>query len=228
MQVTLAEGAREVPAIECKGLTKAFLSVQVLRDLDLTIPAGVTLAITGPSGSGKSTLLSIIGLLARPSAGRIELFGQLAPVGSELIKFRQQSVSWIFQRAALLSNRSVLENITLPLLLQGADRSSALGQAAVIADAVGLGHRTRARARTLSGGEQQRVEIARALVRATRLILCDEPTANLDRTNAELVADLLVTHKSHNSTIVIATHDLRVAERCDEVVRLQDGQIVAE
>lgn len=211
--------------MRCQRITKHFGAAEVLSGVDLDVPVGESLAVMGPSGSGKSTLLALFGLLATPSAGELYLFGQPAPLRSaERTQLRTSRIAWVFQRAALLMARSVLDNVAVPLVLQGLPRAAADARAVDYVTQMGLGPRLHAPARLLSGGEQQRLEIARALARRVSLLLCDEPTAALDRANADLVIDLLTTHKPAETTLVVATHDPVVARRCATRVELRNGR----
>lgn len=210
--------------MRCSEISKFFGKVRVLDGVNLDLDSGATIAVLGPSGSGKSTLLSIIGLLAKPSSGELELFGSSAP-NSEIDRavFRCREIAWIFQNPTLLFGRTVIDNVTLPLILGGMKRRDAETEASSKLDSVGLAKRKFELAKSLSGGEKQRLEVARAIGRATGLVLCDEPTASLDRANSDAVIELIVSEKPPATSIVIVTHDSRVAERCDSVVELRNG-----
>lgn len=211
--------------MRCQRITKHFGAAEVLSGVDLDVPVGESLAVMGPSGSGKSTLLALFGLLATPSAGELYLFGQPAPLRSaERTQLRTSRIAWVFQRAALLMARSVLDNVAVPLVLQGLPRAQAEARAASSVEQVGLGPRLRAPARLLSGGEHQCLEIARAPARRVSLLLGDEPTAAPNRANADRVIDLCATHKPAETTLVVATHDSVVARSCARRVDLRNGR----
>lgn len=215
------------PVVECLDVAKQFGDTVVLAGVSLLAHAGESVAIVGPSGSGKSTLLSLIGLLASPSGGSVSLFGRPAPRGDgPRAEMRRQRMSFVFQQAASFAARSALDNVSFALIVQGMARRDADARAADYLQRVGLLHRAETQARRLSGGEQQRLELARAMARETDLIVCDEPTASLDRANAALVSDLLVTKRARHTTVIVATHDMAVAERCDRALRLSDGRIL--
>jgi ABC-type lipoprotein export system ATPase subunit len=227
-RVTDGAAAREPSTVvRGVGISKSYGSATILSGLDFEVSTGESVAVMGPSGSGKSTLLSILGLLAHPSEGAVHLFGAPAPTDDRSRSaLRRSRMSWVFQRAALLRSRSALDNVAFALVMRGETRLSAEQQAHDYLDLVGLGRRAEVEARHLSGGEQQRLEIARAMSRQTELLLCDEPTASLDRRNAEEVAELLVALKPPRTSILFATHDPVVSERCDRILLLVDGHIV--
>ena len=214
-------------AIRITGLSKGFgppsRRVEVLRNLDLSVEEGRMIAVVGPSGVGKSTLLHLLGLLDRPDDGRIELFGRDVATLSEFERARQRNrtIGFVFQFHALLPELTLEENVAIPLLIGGIQRREAIRRARELLSAVALDHRISHYPDQLSGGEQQRGAIARALVAEPRLLLADEPTGNLDATNAEVVFELLHRlHRSHNTTSVMVTHNEDLASRCDQVVRL--------
>jgi lipoprotein-releasing system ATP-binding protein len=214
-------------AVRGVGLRKGYGAgerrVEVLRGLDLDVAEGELLAVVGPSGVGKSTLLHVLGLLDRPDAGTIELFGEdvTAWTVAERARFRNRSLGFVFQFHALLPEFTLAENVAMPLLIGGRKRSAALADAGELLAAVGLSARADHFADQLSGGEQQRGAVARALVGSPRLLLADEPTGNLDAGNAgalfELIREL---HLSKGLTSVIVTHNEALAGRCDRVLRL--------
>ena len=205
--------------LEVVNLSKAYPTprgpLSVLAGVDLTLSAGDAAAIMGPSGSGKSTLLYILGALEPPTAGQVVLDGRrpfdLAP--AELAAFRNRQIGFVFQDHALLPQCSVLENVLVPTLVGRADGDESAFATQLIED-VGLGDRIGHRPAELSGGEKQRVALARALVRRPRLLLCDEPTGNLDRASADLVADLLLDlHARQRTILVVVTHSAHLADR---------------
>lgn len=201
--------------------------VPALRRSDLTVRQGEYAAVTGPSGSGKSTLLNVIGLLDRLTTGRYALAGtDVATLReAERTALRARSIGFVFQAFHLLPHRTAVENVALALLYVGS-RRAAREQAAVAAlDRVGLAHRRHAVPTTMSGGEQQRVAIARALVSRPQLLLCDEPTGNLDSTTAASVLALIDELHRDGMTVLVITHDPGVAARAGRTIRIHDGEI---
>lgn len=203
--------------------------VTALDGVSLQVRKGEFVAIVGPSGAGKSSLLHVLGLLTTPTAGVITVAGRKAAAsGDDDARTRSESIGFVFQAFHLLEERSVLENVALPLRYQRVKAAAAHARAADALESVGLSHRRRARARTLSGGERQRVAIARALVTDPAVLLCDEPTGNLDSTNSAKVIGLLRQLNARGHTIVIITHDESVASHVPRVVRLLDGKLVED
>ncbi len=203
--------------------------VVVFRNLQLEIKEGELIAVTGESGAGKSTLLHLLGGLDQPTAGSVILgaidTAKIAEV--DLARFRNQAVGFVFQFHHLLPEFSALENVMMPLLISGMARREAAARAAVLLQRVGLAHRSAHRPGELSGGEQQRVAVARALVNAPQLLLADEPTGNLDeRTGAELYALLRRLQQEDGLTAILVTHNLHLAAQCDRVLRLENGQLI--
>jgi lipoprotein-releasing system ATP-binding protein len=204
--------------------------LEILRGVSFSLQAGEALAITGPSGSGKSTLLHLIGTLERPTSGRI-LFGDGEPHAlpeRELAAFRNRSIGFIFQDAHLLPQYSVLENVLIPTLAHPGQGNGHRQRAAELLHRVGLQARFDHRPAELSGGERQRVAVARALLQRPALILCDEPTGNLDRRSAAAVADLLFElHRDSGSILIVVTHSLDLAGRFDRRFELVEGRCSA-
>lgn len=207
-------------------------AVEALADVDLSIEAGEFVALLGRSGSGKSTLLNLLSGLDSPTAGSVRIGGEdlaaLDPDG--LAHYRSTQIGIVFQSFHLLPGRTALANVEMPLVLDGEPREERRERAAAALDAVGLGDRAHHRPSELSGGEQQRVAIARALVRNPALLVCDEPTGNLDSTTADGVTELLLTlQRERGVTIVLVTHDEELARRCaSRIVVLEDGRIARE
>ena len=205
--------------------------IHVLGGLDLEIPGGEFLALMGPSGSGKSTLLNLIGGLDRPSQGSIEVGGLRIDQLSDrrLAAWRARHVGLVFQFYNLMPMLNAQKNVELPLLLTHLSRSERKRRAAIALDIVGLSHRIAHYPRTLSGGEQQRVGIARAIVTDPTLLLCDEPTGDLDRKSGDEVLDLLqALNREQGKTIVMVTHDIHAAARASRTLFLNKGQLSAE
>jgi putative ABC transport system ATP-binding protein len=207
-------------------LTSRAGAVHILRGVDLDIFQGETVGVVGPSGSGKSTLLMIMTGLEKASSGEVRVAGHDFTALSEdgLARARGESVGIVFQSFHLVPTMTALENVALPLEFSG--RREARERAAEVLGSVGLGHRLDHFPSQLSGGEQQRVAIARALAPAPKLLFADEPTGNLDVRNGEQIVDLLFNlHRTLGTTLILVTHDQKLAERCRRIVRIEDGQI---
>ena len=202
-------------------------AVEVLRGISFEMGAGDSLAITGPSGSGKSTLLHIIGTLEQPTSGSLTISGQ-DPFGlpePELARFRNDSVGFVFQDHHLLPQYSVLENVLIPTMAFPGSDGDASDRAAGLLERVGLGHRLDHRPAQLSGGERQRISIARALINAPDLLLCDEPTGNLDVETAETVSKLILElHEREKNLLIVVTHSLELAARFPRRFELREGR----
>ncbi len=201
--------------------------VNILRGLDLAIDAGETVAVVGPSGSGKSTMMMIAGGLERPTTGSVRIAGHdLSQMSEdELALFRRDRVGIVFQSFHLIPAMTALENVAVPLELAGRADAFAIAERGL--DAVGLGHRITHYPGQLSGGEQQRVAMARAFAPGPALLLADEPTGNLDHETGAAVMDaLFALRRANNTTLMLITHDDAVAAGCDRTVRLIDGRIV--
>jgi lipoprotein-releasing system ATP-binding protein len=202
----------------------------VLRDVSMELSAGQNLAILGPSGSGKSTLLHIIGTLEEPTSGQVQLQSQdpFQLQESELAHFRNHNIGFVFQEHHLLPQLSVLENVLLPTLAEGVTDPRMVTRARELIDRVGLAPRIDHRPAELSGGERQRVAVARALIRRPILLLADEPTGSLDRTNAVSIGKLLLELQKEEGTIlVVVTHSLDLADLLDQRMELDDGVLSA-
>jgi putative ABC transport system ATP-binding protein len=220
-------GLREVE----KTFRRGSEEVHVLSKLDLDIPRGEFLALMGPSGSGKSTLLNLIAGLDRPTRGTIDVDGQRidAMSSGELARWRARHVGLVFQFYNLLPVLSAARNVELPLLLTSLSKKERASHVATALGIVNLSHRAKHSPRTLSGGEQQRVGIARAIVTDPSIILADEPTGDLDRKTGDGILDLLeALNREHGKTIVMVTHDPHAAKRAARTLYLLDGRISAE
>jgi len=219
--------------VEAHGICKEFpnMTAPVLDDVSMTIDSGEIVALRGPSGSGKSTLLNIIGCLDGPTRGTYSLGGRDVSTLNrrERAWVRLHYIGFIFQSFHLISDNTVLENVTLPLYYAGLGRDEREGRAVDLLERVGLGHRMSHRPAQLSGGEKQRVAIARAVAAQPRLLLADEPTGALDTKTGNEVMDLLLEiHAAGSLTLIIVTHDPEVAEFCHRQVFLRDGKIVTD
>ena len=221
--------------VTISGLEKTFKRgserIDVLRGVNMTIPRGEFLALMGPSGSGKTTLLNLLGGLDRPTAGTIDVDGQ--PIhqlsGARLSRWRARNVGFVFQLYNLLPVLTAERNVELPLLLTKLSRAERRKRAQIALGVVGLADRTSHYPRQLSGGQEQRVGIARAIVTDPALLLCDEPTGDLDaKASAEILTLLQTLNKEHGKTIVMVTHDPHAAERATRTLHLEKGAFVEE
>jgi lipoprotein-releasing system ATP-binding protein len=223
-----------MPFVTSEGLNKFYLvgaeRIHVLRDLDLASEAGEMLAIVGASGVGKSTLLHVLGGLDHADSGVINVAGRdlTAMSDGERVEFRNRNVGFVFQFHHLLPEFSALENVEMPMRIAQMPLDEAKARATALLTRVGLAERLTHRPGMLSGGEQQRVAVARALVMQPALLLADEPTGDLDEGTAESLHGLLrEMHAEHGLTSIIATHNPRLAAACDRVLRLERGQLHA-
>lgn len=211
VQLTLGEGAGRV---------------HILKGIDLEIDKGTSVGLVGPSGSGKSTLLMVMAGLERADEGSVKVAGsELGPLSEDqLARFRGRNVGIIFQSFHLVPNMTALENVAVPLELAGDTRAFQKARAEL--EAVGLGKRLHHYPAQMSGGEQQRVAVARALVVEPEILIADEPTGNLDEsTGAQIVELMFSAQRERNTTLVLVTHDLSLAEQCDRVIRVRSGEI---
>jgi lipoprotein-releasing system ATP-binding protein len=222
------------PALRVDDLHKSFdlgsERVEVLRGVTFALDAGEALAITGPSGAGKSTLLHLIGGLERPTSGRIAIGGREphSLPERELAAFRNRTIGFVFQDSHLLPQYSVLENVLIPTFAGPGRTDGAAGRARDLLARVGLEGRLDHRPAELSGGERQRAAVARALIQSPALLLCDEPTGNLDRKSAGSVADLLFDlHRGAGSILIVVTHSFDLARRFDRRFELLEGRCSA-
>lgn len=221
--------------LEAAGLVKRYRvggsEIQVLKGVALSVAHGEVVALVGPSGVGKSTLLHILGGLDRPTGGTVRVDGNdvFALSDTERARFRNESVGFVFQFHHLLNDFTAEENVMLPLMIQGRPVSAARAAAAELLNAVGLFERRAHLPSELSGGESQRVAVARALVGRPRLVLADEPSGNLDAEHSRELHDLIWSLAgSLKQTFVIATHDQALAARADRVIRMEDGRIIGD
>jgi putative ABC transport system ATP-binding protein len=205
--------------------------IDVLQGITLDIPSGDFLALMGPSGSGKTTLLNLIGGLDTPSKGSIDVAGDRIDTlsGGKLSSWRARHIGFVFQMYNLLPVLTAERNVELPLLLTNLGRAERLAHVHTALTLVGLGDRMKHKPRELSGGQEQRVGIARAIVTDPTLLLCDEPTGDLDRKSGDEILDLLqALNKQHGKTIVMVTHDPRAAERANRTLHLEKGRLERE
>ena len=221
--------------VDLDGIEKVFHrgseDIHVLSDLHLKVPKGEFLALMGPSGSGKSTLLNLIGGLDRPTRGSVSIAGEHVNELSDrkLASWRARHIGFVFQLYNLLPVLTAERNVELPLLLTHLSKAERKKHVAAALDIVGLSHRTRHYPRQLSGGEQQRVGIARAVVTDPTLLLCDEPTGDLDRKSGDEILDLLqALNREHGKTIIMVTHDPHASARARRTVYLNKGQLSNE
>ncbi len=219
--------------VSMQGIAKGYIRgnqrVEVLHGMDLEIGAGEFLALTGPSGSGKTTLLNLIGGIDRADAGELLVAGQ--PIGrltaGELARWRAQHVGFVFQFYNLMPLLTAEQNVELPLLVTGLSKAQRSANVRAALELVGLADRAAHKPAELSGGQQQRVAIARALVADPVLLVCDEPTGDLDREMAEQILDLLqIVNREQHKTIIMVTHDPKAAERATRQVHLDKGCLI--
>jgi len=208
------------------------VQTEVLHGIDTVLERGEFAALIGPSGSGKSTLLNLIGLLDRPTGGRVYIEGQEAGTleDADLTRLRGRSIGFVFQHHYLLPEFTALENVMMPILAaRGRPDREMRDSAAALLDRVGLTPWRDKKATDISGGQQQRVAIARSLAMKPALVLADEPTGNLDTQSADSVFDVLRDiNETSRTTFLIVTHDPRLAQRCDRIIELVDGRIVSD
>ncbi|MCJ7458250.1 MAG: ABC transporter ATP-binding protein [candidate division Zixibacteria bacterium] len=218
--------------LEAKGVFRSFQTgtviLDVLKGVDLEIYQGEIVALIGPSGSGKSTLLHILGVLDRPDKGSVNLdtVEVFSLNDKELAHLRNRTVGFVFQFHHLMPEFSALENVMMPKLIAGEGIKSIENKAMELLDEVGLKDRKDHKPGELSGGEQQRVAVARALINDPKIVIADEPSGNLDRNTAESLHNLILElNRSRNQTFVLATHNLELAQRANRIFKLKDGQL---
>ncbi|MBV9929417.1 MAG: ABC transporter ATP-binding protein [Alphaproteobacteria bacterium] len=220
------------PILAVRGLERSFeqggVRIDVLRGIDLDVGAGEIVALLGPSGSGKSTLLQAVGLLEGGFEGSIRIAGEEAASldNDGRTRLRRDALGFVYQFHHLLPDFSAQENVVIPQLIRGAETAAARARAAELLGALGLGERLTHRPSKLSGGEQQRVAVARAIANRPLLVLADEPTGNLDEATADIVfAEFLQLVRGEGSAALVATHNERIAARMDRVLRLHEGRL---
>lgn len=214
--------------LELKNIYKSYGPINVLSDISLEFKKGEILAIVGPSGAGKTTLLQIAGTLDKPDSGEILFEGSslLKLKEKKLARFRNENLGFIFQYHQLLPEFSAIENVALPSLIAGVSKKKALKEASTLLDRLGLSHRLNHKPGELSGGEKQRIAIARALVNNPALVLADEPTGSLDSRNRDEIKKIISNLRLElNQTFVIVTHDPEMASIADRTVTMADGSI---
>jgi len=218
--------------IELNDIQKSFRigdsEFAVLKGINLKVEEGEFIALMGPSGSGKSTLLNIIGCLDRPTRGRFLLLGQDISLTSddELARLRREELGFIFQTFNLISRISVQKNVEVPMMLSGVMRQKRKERALELLGDVGIAHRSNFSPQNISGGERQRVAVARALANDPKIIIADEPTGNLDLKNSDEVMKILSNLNHEGRTIIMVTHNPEITGNCSRVIRLRDGRIM--
>ncbi len=224
----MIQSAASQPILSARNIHKYYGALHVLQGVDLDIHAGEIVSMVGPSGSGKSTLLHILGTLDEPAEGKIRLKNlELHSLkGKTLAAFRNRHIGFVFQFHHLLPEFTALENVCIPGWIGGADKSSIETRARELLEILGVGHRMENKPAAMSGGEQQRVAVCRALINSPDIIFADEPTGNLDSANAKDLHQLFFELRGKlNQTFLIVTHNEALAEMSDRVVRMQDGKI---
>ncbi len=215
--------------LEAKGIEKFYEKLQVLKSVDLKISKGEIVSIVGSSGAGKSTFLHILGTLDRADKGEVFLKGQRIDMlkGNELAKFRNLNIGFIFQFHHLLPEFTALENVCIPAWIAGKKKKETENKAIDLLKALGIGNRLQNKPHQLSGGEQQRVAVARALINNPAIIMADEPTGNLDSTNGRALHNLFIELRDKfEQTFLIVTHNEELAAMSDRIVQMKDGEIV--
>lgn len=226
-----ATDSAQTSGLSARDLTRDYPTraepLRILRAVNLSLARGDAIAVTGPSGSGKSTLLHIFGALDRPTAGEVFINGRnpFALPEPELAAFRNREIGFVFQEHYLLPQCSVLENVLVPTIV-ASDTTGVAERARMLLDRVGLAQRLDHRPAELSGGERQRVAIARALINRPTLLLCDEPTGNLDRVTARAVADVILEMaRAENATLIVVTHSAELAARLPKRMEIEEGKL---
>ncbi|MEA1878159.1 MAG: ABC transporter ATP-binding protein [Bacteroidota bacterium] len=215
--------------IKAEGITKSFGTLEVLKGIDFHADNGEIVSIVGPSGAGKTTLLQILGTLSRPDSGSVLINNQETNQldDTSLAAFRNQSIGFIFQFHHLLPEFTALENVCIPAFIARVGKKEAVNRASELLDYLKLAERLNHKPSELSGGEKQRVAVARALMNNPDVIMADEPSGNLDSEHQQELHELFLTlRKEMGQTFIIVTHDSGLAEMCDRVVRMKDGRII--
>lgn len=215
--------------IEGRNLSKKYGDLEVLKSVDVSIAEGEIVSITGPSGAGKSTLLQLLGTLDAPLGGNVAYDGlevtNLSP--KKMAQFRNENIGFIFQFHHLLPEFTAIENVSMPAFIKGMAKKDAEIRANELLEMLGLGHRLEHKPNELSGGEQQRVAVARALMNKPKVIFADEPSGNLDTENATDLHNLfLKLRDEHGQTFVIVTHNEELAAQADRVIKMKDGMVI--
>src|SRR5258706_12159902 len=233
MEYAIDAAAPEQFAVQCRGVTKTYgtgdARVMALRGIDLDVRRGELLMLVGPSGCGKTTLISVIAAILKQDSGNCEVLGQdlMGMDQNERTRFRGMSIGFVFQLFNLLPALNAVENVSVPLLINGISRKNAETRASEILVEVDLGARLSALPAQLSGGQQQRVAIARALVHDPKLIVCDEPTSSLDHETGRSVMEILRgIAESPDRALIVVTHDPRIFEFADRIAHMDDGKII--
>lgn len=223
------------PILSAKAVCRDFVTpektLSVLKGVELSLNKGEVISVTGPSGVGKSTLLHILGGLDKPTAGEVRISGELlsSMSESERARFRNRKLGFVFQFHYLMDDFSAIENVMIPMLVAGLSKSDAKGRGELLLEQVGLKDRMGHLPKELSGGEQQRVAVARSLANNPDLILADEPSGNLDTETGRKLHDLIFHLNSENgTTFVVATHNRELADNCTRRLTMKDGRVVAE
>ena len=218
--------------LEIKSLSKSFLDheekINVLSKINLDLKSNSLIALTGPSGSGKSTLIHLLSLLDTPDSGSLFLDGSedlFKMSDSEKTFYRKENISMVFQNFNLINDLTAIENVMLPYLYLNNNRTESYKSAKNLLDTVGLSNRQNHLPKELSGGEQQRVALARSLINKPKIILADEPTGSLDKKNADMICDYLLSFKNKNNLIIFATHNRSLVNKCDLELTISDGTV---
>ncbi len=220
--------------ITVRNLNKTYglntVSINVLKNINMEIKSGDFIAIKGPSGCGKSTLLNILGCLEKLTSGEVLIDGMNVAESDndELANIRRDKIGFIFQNYNLIPTMNALENVALPMMFAGKDKKEIHDRAAQLLQSAKMGERINHKPSELSGGEQQRVSIARALGNNPSIIIADEPTGNLDSKTGKIIMDMLINLNKEGKTIILVTHDLTVAQMADQIINIKDGEFVEE
>ncbi len=217
--------------LRAKNIEKRYGGIEVLKGVDIQVQKGEIVSIVGSSGAGKSTLLHIVGTLDKPDAGTIELNGIRTDnlFGKQLTAFRNQHIGFVFQFHHLLPEFSAVENVCIPGWIAGNKRNATTKKAIALLETLGMGHRLDNKPNQLSGGEQQRVAVARALINNPAIVLADEPTGNLDSSNAKELHQLFIDLRNNfQQTFLIVTHNEELAQMSDRIVQMKDGRMIEQ